>query len=74
MKANEYEKALSDLTEVLRLRPTYAEAYHRRGLAFQSLGRNEAAIEDYKAYLRFAPNEESREDARKHLRESGFVD
>lgn len=74
MKQKDYERAIPDLTEVIRLEPTHAEAYHRRGLAFQSLGRNQSAIEDYNAYLRFARDEKSREDAKKHLRDSAFVD
>jgi Flp pilus assembly protein TadD len=74
LKLKEYDNAISDLTEVIRLQPNNAEAYHRRGLAFPSLRRNESAISNYKSQLKFAENEKSREDAKNYLRELRVVE
>jgi len=34
---NQYEKAISDYTEAIRLKPDYAEAYQNRGIAYVNL-------------------------------------
>jgi tetratricopeptide (TPR) repeat protein len=43
----QYERAIQDYDEAIRLRPNYAKAFNNRGNAYRKLGQNERAIEDY---------------------------
>ena len=49
-----YEKAISDYTEVLRLKPDYAGAYNNRGLAKRELHLINEARQDFKKALKLA--------------------
>jgi len=51
----QYEKAIEDLTEAIRLNPN-AFIYGSRGLAHATLGQYEKAIEDYTEAIRLDPN------------------
>jgi tetratricopeptide (TPR) repeat protein len=44
---NEYDKAVTDFTESIRLDPKYANAYHSRGVAYDKMGENAKADEDF---------------------------
>jgi tetratricopeptide (TPR) repeat protein len=43
----DYDKAISDYTEAIRLNPNYAAAYHDRGLAYKQLGKNAQSQADF---------------------------
>jgi tetratricopeptide (TPR) repeat protein len=55
----EYDKAISDFTEAIRLDPNYAAAYYNRGLAYyfnSSWGTFDKAISDHSEAIRLDPN------------------
>ena len=52
----EYEEAIADYTEAIRLDPTYAMAYRSRGVAHHHLGEFEEAISDYTEAIRLDPD------------------
>ncbi len=62
----DYDRAISDYTEIIRLDPNDAEAYFFRGLVYDNKGDHERAIADYESALRIDPNNA---DARKALEE-----
>ena len=43
----EYDKAIADYTEAIRLDPMAADAYHFRGLAYDNKGDHDAAAVDF---------------------------
>ena len=47
----EYERAAAEFTYSIQLNPTRVEAFARRGDVLRVLGRTEAALADYSAYL-----------------------
>ena len=49
----EYEKAVQDCTQAIKIRDGYAYAYKQRGIAHVNLGNTEAAEADLDAYNRF---------------------
>ncbi|MGH2415638.1 MAG: tetratricopeptide repeat protein, partial [Microcystaceae cyanobacterium] len=53
---NDFQGALSDLNEILRLAPNDAEAYGRRGLIYYYLGDYSEALENYNKALEINPN------------------
>ena len=52
----QFERALADYDEAIRLKPDYAEAYNGRGIAYKQKGRYARAIADYDTALRLEPN------------------
>src|SRR5438128_1059577 len=54
---NEYEQALTEFDEAIRLKSNFAEAYEERGYAYLMLGRHESAIRDFNTVLRLKPND-----------------
>jgi len=44
---SQYERAIQDFDEAIRLDPQSAYAYYMRGLANQALGKNTAADRDF---------------------------
>ena len=52
----QYEAAIADYDNAIRLKPNYALAYNNRGLAKYYLGQYEAAIADYDNAIRLKPN------------------
>ena len=51
-----YEKAIRELDQALRMNPKDAWSYHNRGYAKRNLGQHSAAILDYDAAIRLDPN------------------
>ncbi len=52
---HEFDKAVADFTEALRLDPKLADAYYGRGVAWGSQGENDKAIADVSEALRLNP-------------------
>jgi tetratricopeptide (TPR) repeat protein len=52
----EYESAIADFTEAIRLDPNNAAAYNNRGVAYYYKGDIDKAIAGYEAALRIDPN------------------
>ena len=51
----QYQRAIEDYREAIRLKPDYAEAYNNRGAAYHNLGQKQRAIEDYNEAIRLKP-------------------
>jgi tetratricopeptide (TPR) repeat protein len=51
----EYDRAIADYTEAIRLRPDDSAAYHNRGNAYDSLKKCDQAIADYTEAIRLKP-------------------
>jgi tetratricopeptide (TPR) repeat protein len=52
----DYDRAIADYTEAIRLDPKYAGAFSNRGTAYRNKGDNGRAIADYTEALRLNPN------------------
>jgi len=52
----DWEKAIVDYSEAIRLNPHYAHAYYGRGIAFSNSSDLQCAIEDINDAIRLAPN------------------
>ena len=55
-KSGDYEGAIADYTQAIRLKPDYADAYNNRGIAKDDLGQYLAAIADYDTAIRLKPD------------------
>jgi len=47
LEGGDYQAAVADFNEAIRLKPSYVDAYNARALAFSALGQNDAAHNDY---------------------------
>lgn len=56
-KWGEYEGAIADFTEAIKLNPDFAAAYNNRGLAYVKKGELDKAIIDYTQAIRLSPND-----------------
>ena len=52
----QYEAAIADYNEALRIKPDFADAYHNRGNAMRKLGQYEEAIANFNASLHIKPD------------------
>ncbi len=50
-KLEKYADAISDFSEIIRLDPENSRAYHSRGVAYESLGNVELAVEDWETTI-----------------------
>ena len=55
-KKGEYDKAIEDFTNAIKLKPDYAEAYNNRGNAWSEKGEYDKAIEDYTKAIALKPD------------------
>ena len=51
----QYQRAIQDYDEAIRLNPQDAEAYNNRGFAYFSLGQHQRAIQDLDEAIRLNP-------------------
>src|SRR5262245_8180565 len=51
----EYDRAISDYTEALRIDPGYSNAYHNRGNAWHNKREYDKAIADFNESIRLTP-------------------
>ena len=56
LQAGQAQEALAAFDKAIRLKPTYAEAYRRRGIVHHSLTQYDRAIKDYDEAVRLDPN------------------
>lgn len=61
-KLQDFEAALSDADEVIRLQPAYAKGYSRKGTALQSLGRLIEAKSAFEKGLELEPDNKAMQD------------
>jgi tetratricopeptide (TPR) repeat protein len=54
-RKNDYDRAIADYTEAIRIDPKYAIAYDNRGNVFHRKGDYDRAIRDYDEAIRLAP-------------------
>ena len=54
----EYDKAIADFDQAIRLKPNFADVYVRRGNAWFHKGEYDKAIADYNQVLRVNPNDD----------------
>ena len=52
----DYNHAIADYSEAIRLNPNFANAFNNRGLAYAGLGDFDRAIADYSEAIRLNPN------------------
>ncbi len=52
----EYEEAIADFNETIKLKPKFPETYYNRGNAKSDLGKYAEAIEDYTKAIKLKPN------------------
>ncbi len=48
----QYQRAIEDCNEAIRLKPDFAAAYYNRGMAYDNLGQYQRAIADYNEVIR----------------------
>jgi tetratricopeptide (TPR) repeat protein len=58
-RKGQYDRAISDFDEAIRLRPDFADAYKQRGTAYETKGDHDRAIEDYNQAIRLNPKQRS---------------
>ena len=56
VRLGQYQLAIDDYNEAIRLKPDYANAYNNRGSAYSRLGQYQLAIEDYNEAIRIKPD------------------
>jgi tetratricopeptide (TPR) repeat protein len=56
MEAKQYDQAIADYSEVIRLKPDYAAAYYNRGNAYYDLKQYDEAMADYSEVIRLKPD------------------
>jgi Flp pilus assembly protein TadD len=64
----DYDSAIADYTQVIRLDPNDAVAYSSRGLAYNTKGQKALAIKDLEKALSLTPNDKWTQDTLKAIR------
>ncbi len=52
----DFDRAIEDYTEAIRLNPKYDKAFYNRGLAYSKKGDHDRAMKDYSEAIRINPN------------------
>ena len=52
---DQWNDAVLDYSRGIELAPQNHTAYHNRGIAYEQLGNREAALSDFRTFLRLAP-------------------
>jgi tetratricopeptide (TPR) repeat protein len=63
----DYDQAIADYSEAIRIDPSYAVAYSNRGNLLEPKVRREATIADFRRALAISPNHGRSRDALKRL-------
>ena len=53
----QFDKAIADHTEAIRLRPGYADAFCDRAFAYSQIGKDDKALSDYDNAVRLDPKD-----------------
>jgi tetratricopeptide (TPR) repeat protein len=53
----EYDRAIQDYDQAIKLNPNNAHAFNNRGLAYANKGDNDRAIQDYDQAIKLNPND-----------------
>jgi len=56
-RKGDFDRAVADYNEAIRLEPTYALAYYNRGFAYRAMGDYDRAIADYNEAIRLEPKD-----------------
>jgi len=56
-KKGDYDSAIADYSQAIKINPNYADAYYNRGLAYDDKGDNVKAEADFEEVLRLNPND-----------------
>jgi len=56
IRKRQYEQAIKDYDESIKLNPNYAKPLNNRGVAYQKEGKYDRAIEDFDAAIKIDPN------------------
>src|ERR1700745_3672698 len=56
MAKGEYDRAVEDYDQSIKLDPNYARAFNNRGVAYQKKGEYDRAIEDFDASIKLDPD------------------
>ncbi len=63
----DYDRAIADYTQAIKLDPKHAYAYYNRGVAYKNLGQTNRAIQEYRRALELDPDLQLAKDALKRL-------
>ena len=55
-RKGDFDRAIEDYTEAIRLYPNYDKAFYNRGIAYRRKGDHDRAIKDYSEAIRINPN------------------
>jgi tetratricopeptide (TPR) repeat protein len=69
----DYDRAIADLNEAIRLKGDLAEAYHQRGIAHEGNENKSDAIADFSKFLELTQDDAQRTDAKAHLLRLGVA-
>ncbi|MDR0524545.1 MAG: tetratricopeptide repeat protein [Spirochaetaceae bacterium] len=64
----DYDRAIGDFTQAIRLDPNYAAAYGTRGVAYSAIGQNSRAIQDLERAIALNPNYQWAKDRLREIR------
>ena len=66
-RKGQYDRAIADFDQAIKIDPRYADAYTNRGYAYEKKKLRDKAIADYRAALKIAPSSDWTRKALKRL-------